>query len=122
MSWLPAPPRSPTPAPASWGAWDTGEGSEAQELAARPAEHLTQVNSCFLQAVVGSEGRMTLFHPLRVVLGVCGAQPRVCLQWLETLTMNTPLCPSHPTVMQDETGQPPARGRGRLNTGGPTPA
>lgn len=51
--------------------------------------------------------------------GLCGAQPRVCLQWLETLTVNTPLCPSHPTVMQDETGQPPARGRGRFDTGGP---
>nr|XP_040146189.1 uncharacterized protein LOC120891486 [Ictidomys tridecemlineatus]XP_040146190.1 uncharacterized protein LOC120891486 [Ictidomys tridecemlineatus]XP_040146191.1 uncharacterized protein LOC120891486 [Ictidomys tridecemlineatus]XP_040146192.1 uncharacterized protein LOC120891486 [Ictidomys tridecemlineatus]XP_040146193.1 uncharacterized protein LOC120891486 [Ictidomys tridecemlineatus]XP_040146194.1 uncharacterized protein LOC120891486 [Ictidomys tridecemlineatus] len=34
---------SPTPAPASWGASDTGGGSEARELAERPAEHLAQV-------------------------------------------------------------------------------
>lgn len=41
-------PALPRGAPASWGASDTGGRSEAQELAAGPAEHLTQVNSCFL--------------------------------------------------------------------------
>lgn len=58
----PTPPGSPTPVPASWGASDTGGGSEARELAARPAEHLTQVNSCFLRAAVEPGGRLTLLH------------------------------------------------------------
>lgn len=35
-------------APTSWGALDTGGGSKARELATCPAEHLAQVNSCFL--------------------------------------------------------------------------
>lgn len=49
-SWPPTPP-TPSSRPNFLGGLRHWRGSKARELAARPAEHLTQVNSCFLRAV-----------------------------------------------------------------------
>lgn len=60
--------------------------SEAWKRATHSAEHLTQVNSCFLPAVALGEAALALFLPRW--FQVCGPSPG------SVFDMNTPLCPS----------------------------